>query len=159
MKRVDLSNKKFGRLLVIELSYSEKGRTYWKCLCECGKNSVVSLSNLVNSGTNSCGCLKKENTSNNLSKIQMGNFKEKSRSWKGVGEISGQFFGRIKQNSKQRARELEFSITKEYIWELFLKQERKCALSGLELIFSSSGRSTNGTASLDRINSSVGYIE
>ena len=50
-------------------------------------------------------------------------------------------------------------ITKEYIWDLFIKQNRKCALSGIELTFPLKNNDKSYNASLDRIDSSLGYIE
>lgn len=66
INRVDLTNKKFGRLTVIEMLYqykiSEKSkpRTYCKCKCSCGNIKIVSSSNLQKGATKSCGCLEKE---------------------------------------------------------------------------------------------------
>lgn len=74
-------------------------------------------------------------------------------SWKGCGDISGSIFGFIRINAKDR--NLEFSITIEYIWNLFLKQNKKCAITNKTLYFDKK----NKTASLDRIDSSKGYIE
>ena len=45
-----------------------------------------------------------------------------------------------------------------YAWEQFLKQNRNCALSGEALRFQTKCKSSDGTASLDRIDSSHGYI-
>lgn len=84
----------------------------------------------------------------------------RSRYWKGFGEISGSKFAEIKRNAE--IRNLEFNITIEYLWELFLKQNRKCIYTNIELKFSTSKQITKGfeqTASLDRIDSSKGYIE
>lgn len=48
---------------------------------------------------------------------------------------------------------IEFKITEEYIYQLLKSQNFKCLLSGLDISFE------EGTASLDRIDSSKGYIE
>jgi hypothetical protein len=55
---------------------------------------------------------------------------------------------------------MTINITLEYIWDLLLEQNRKCALTGLPLTFAKDyNKSTlDQTASLDRIDSSVGYI-
>jgi hypothetical protein len=42
-------------------------------------------------------------------------------------------------------------------WDLFLKQDKKCALSGWPLEFPVGRSIHGGTASLDRINSNKGY--
>lgn len=55
----DLTNKKFGRLTVIEWL----GNSKWKCKCECGNIVNVETSNLNNGNTKSCGCLQKERAS------------------------------------------------------------------------------------------------
>jgi len=60
-KRIDLSGKQFTRLNVRSLSHvGRKGKTYWECRCECGKERIVSSDNLRSGHTKSCGCLAKE---------------------------------------------------------------------------------------------------
>lgn len=48
-----------------------------------------------------------------------------------------------------------------YLWKLFLKQNGKCALSGLGISFGGliGEKRSSTTASLDRINSTKGYIK
>lgn len=77
----------------------------------------------------------------------------------GYEDISMTFWGAIIKGA--RCRNIEFGITIEYGWELFLKQNKKCALSGVELTFPPGSRREHAirTASLDRIDSSKGYIE
>lgn len=57
MKRSELSGKTFGKLRVLELSHLRTNRTYWKCVCECGKETIVSANHLQTGNTKSCGCL------------------------------------------------------------------------------------------------------
>jgi len=59
----------------------------------------------------------------------------------------------VKKDKKSR-KALEISITIEDAWDLFLKQDKKCALTGLLLKIDIK---SNGTALLDRIDSSKGY--
>lgn len=61
----NLMGKKFGRLTVIKLdrrikSDSHHYRSFWKCICECGNNSIVAQDALLYNSTKSCGCLAKE---------------------------------------------------------------------------------------------------
>lgn len=61
MKMRDLSGQKFGRLTVIELAVKAANkRPHWKCLCECGNETVASSNNIVRGVTRSCGCFKIE---------------------------------------------------------------------------------------------------
>ena len=58
-KLVDLTGQRFGRLVVMEYVARVNHSSKWKCLCDCGNWSVVSLSGL-RSGTFSCGCYRVE---------------------------------------------------------------------------------------------------
>lgn len=51
----DMSGETWGKLFVLERA-SYEGKPKWKCLCECGKTSVVFASNLRAGNTVSCGC-------------------------------------------------------------------------------------------------------
>lgn len=143
----DLKDRQFGKLTVVELSSPNKtgNDRYWICKCECGRTNRVRHSHLVLSKITSCGC----------NQFKCG---PNHPSWRGCGEIHGDFWGTIKHGAKSRNFPLEVSI--EDIWELFLKQNRKCALSGIDLFFSTKGGKSrkDGNASLDRINSKLGYI-
>jgi hypothetical protein len=140
-----LIGKRVGKLILLERSSNgEKSR--WKCQCDCGNIVSIPHDGLFNSRfkTQSCGCLVRLKGKD-------------SRFWEGHGDIHGYLFNRYIANAKQR--NLEFNVTIEYIWDLFLKQNKKCALSGIPLRFQSETRKCDGTASLDRIDSSKGYIE
>lgn len=54
----DLKGQRFGRLLVREYVGSENKRSMWLCVCDCGKEKVISSKNLLTNGIKSCGCLK-----------------------------------------------------------------------------------------------------
>jgi hypothetical protein len=50
--------QRFGHLVFIEDSGIRRRRAiYWKCLCDCGKTTLVRSSNLRNGSIKSCGCL------------------------------------------------------------------------------------------------------
>ena len=61
-KLVDLTGQRFGRLTVIERSEktTKSCRVYWKCICDCGNETIVLKDNLRGRKTKSCGCLSKE---------------------------------------------------------------------------------------------------
>lgn len=56
-------------------------------------------------------------------------------------------------------RNIEFNISIEEIWNLFEKQDRKCALTGIDIVFKSEHTGIlETTASLDRIDSNGSYV-
>ena len=54
----DLSGQKFNSLLVIERVPSPRKdkKAYYKCLCDCGKETIVQGCELKNGHTRTCGC-------------------------------------------------------------------------------------------------------
>ena len=58
--RVDLTGRRFGRLLVEGYGAYRKKFHCWSCRCDCGRLCVVRVTNLNNGHTESCGCLGKE---------------------------------------------------------------------------------------------------
>ncbi len=140
----DLINQTFGQLIVQKRFGKNKyGKILWLCKCNCGKYSTPTSGSLL-SGTRSCGCLKPDQK-----------FGKNNPHWKGFGDICGGTWSRIKRGSELR--KIEFNITIEETWNLFLKQDKKCALTKLPLKFASNSNASDGTASLDRIDSSKGY--
>lgn len=140
----NLVGKKFGELEVLERTEkrSRDNKVIYRCRCSCGIEVEKPGGYLTSGDTKSCGCIKATAT--------------KDAHWTGFGEISGSYYSAIKFNAK--ARGYQFDITIEEIWDLFLKQNRKCKLSGLELDFSQNLSKKKQSASLDRIDSKVGYI-
>jgi len=62
--RIDLTNKNFGYLTVIEEDFNYKkdknikdSSLYWKCRCVCGQEKTVGSQNLMRGTTRSCGCI------------------------------------------------------------------------------------------------------
>ena len=57
--RNNLSGSKFNRLTVIEpMPRKINERTKYKCLCDCGKETIVEGSKIKNWHTKSCGCFR-----------------------------------------------------------------------------------------------------
>lgn len=73
--------------------------------------------------------------------------------WQGYGDISLTQYKNIKANAD--AREIPFEVTIQELWEQYLTQNEKCALSGRQIGFVHSKR---GNASLDRKDSCKGYV-
>lgn len=79
----DRSGVRYGRLLALRPAGRAGTNLAWLCLCDCGKESVVSGGNLTRGKTKSCGCLNKErvraaNTTHGFSKERLFGI------WKGI---------------------------------------------------------------------------
>jgi hypothetical protein len=74
--------------------------------------------------------------------------KEKNPAWKGYKDIPGKVLSKLKRDAK--VRNIAFNITIENIQEVYEKQEKRCALSDVLLVWGE-------TASVDRINSDKDY--
>lgn len=136
-KPIDISKMKFGKWTCLDYV----GNSKWRCICECGNYSNIS------------GIALRSGNSNQCRKCQFKLYIKKE-------EFRDTFFKRYINSAK--VRNLQFNITKEYVYELFLKQNRKCALSGIDIKFANTSKEhLTGftTASLDRIDSSKGYVE
>ena len=121
---VDLTGQRFGKLLVLsratDYQYGDnKKRTRWICLCDCSNKKEILGSALIKKQTKSCGCLKNQMLSD--------------RTWKGYEEISGVYWNRLKTDAAKR--DMVWEIIPEYAWNLFVQQNRKCALTNVPIIF------------------------
>lgn len=70
--RIDLSDQRFGKLVVIGFSHTDKhGNAMWKCKCDCGNERVVMGRSLRIGHTTSCGCLHRERLTRAVSTHRM----------------------------------------------------------------------------------------
>lgn len=149
-KKYEIGNR-YGHLVVIkEHSTTRNGHIRYTCQCDCGAICNILITHLRQKNTTSCGCF-------TIKRIGPNHIQ-----WTGIGEMSGDYWynhiTRSANGEKGSRKPVEFTITKEYIWNLFLSQNRKCALSGIVLSFPKHGKDKSYTISLDRIDSSKGYI-
>lgn len=137
----DLTGRRFGMLVVLKESEKDKhDKTRWLCQCDCGNKKEIVASSLKRKWTTSCGCY------------------GKNRAYRGYQELSISYWNHLIYGAKKR--NFDFSISIEYAWDLFLKQNRRCALTGLEIKLSrGSHKYLEQNASLDRIDIKKGYIE
>lgn len=133
---VDMLQQEFGSLIVESRAASEGKLATWVCRCKCGKSAIYKGSELRAGKVKTCGC-------------RIGILSK--RNWQGYGEIPKAYWKSMSENAARRG--LLFEIEIQYINCLYLAQDKKCSLSGLDLTF------RDGSASLDRIDSSKGYIE
>ena len=137
-----LRGKKYNALTFISIDHYDKHTSAvcrWKC--DCGKETLACAYDVTRGRKKSCEC-------------RMYQKGVRSHEWTGHEEIPGRHWSTIKFNAKSRNIKMEVSI--EDVWRIFLKQNRRCALTGEVLVFSPSS-SELGTASLDRIDSSKSY--
>lgn len=142
----DIKGKKFGKLTVVEFSHLTKWKhATWKCKCDCGREIFTQTRLLRDGSKTNCGAW-----------CEQRNLAKKHPNWKGFGEISLSQFHHIKKDAISRG--IHFDIGIEFMSNLFLKQNRRCALSNVEISMGSYKKKVNDkTASLDRIDSSLGY--
>ncbi len=60
-KYKDITNERFGKLVVINRAENKRRDALWLCKCDCGKFITVKTFNLNSGLTKSCGCLKNKN--------------------------------------------------------------------------------------------------
>lgn len=58
--KIDLTGRRFGRLVVIDQAPHKRGLVAWNCLCDCGNMTIKTGSDLKSGRCNSCGCIRKE---------------------------------------------------------------------------------------------------
>jgi len=81
--------------------------------------------------------------------------------FKGVGRLSKSKFGKYIIHARNR--NIKFDLTIEEAWEKYVEQNGRCILSGIPIYFNFNGEilkqkgKNECTASLDRINSKLGY--
>lgn len=81
-----------------------------------------------------------------------------SINWKGYKEISSKHWKAIIRDAKRRS--IEFDVTIEFCWDLLELQNHTCVFSGRKLIMRGNQNGKySGNASLDRIDSSKGYVK
>lgn len=141
MRKKDLTGLKFGKLLVLGVSeVSRNGHYRYFVKCECGKEKTVLGTHLLQRNTKDCGCVKREGP---------------PRNWKGYKGVPLTYFSSLMRGAKggKGRKPIDFNVSIEFIGDLLESQSNKCALSGLPINYRAK------TISLDRIDSSKGYIE
>jgi len=123
---------------------------YWyKCKCDCG--------NIVTRNHYSFSAVLKHPTFKAVCSKQCPLKKYLPR--KVYGDISLYAIRQLRNGAKKRG--IEFNVSLEYLNDLYLKQDKRCAISGEEITFDLNNKvkDRNITASLDRIDNDKGYIE
>ena len=135
--------KKFNKLLVLRKLPERdlSGNYYYECVCDCGKTIKKRKCSIIDTRHKGCGCVKLETG-------------KKHAGFTGYEEIHGNTWTMIKKNA--RTRNISFTVSIETAWNLYLQQDRRCALTGVPIAFAKKIKSKR-TASLDRIDSTKSY--
>lgn len=137
--------------------FSEDGRRWYHVRCKCGRDGKVRKDHVENGRSKRCKvCSSKQTLIDHPSRV-FG-----PRDHKGVGDLGRTFWSHIQSGARKRG--IDFNISVEYAWYLFLAQGCRCALSGDLINLSPEVRGNNPdyskfTASLDRKDSAIGYVE
>lgn len=143
------SGQQIGKWRVGKKVRKPRGRTsqlFYRCICECGAVQDVYAHSLASGRSKACRKCGARAT-------------QASPHWMGHGELSGTHWHRICLEAEKRGYAVAIKIAD--AWRLFVAQEGKCALSGMPLRMrgrKSEERRSRGTASLDRIDSTRGYV-
>jgi len=140
---IDLTGKRFGRLIVISRANTPRGHKYctrWLCKCDCGNETTTSIGNLKKGISTSCGCYRKEIIS------------------LPDGEASKNSIYRTYRDNASK-RNIVFSLSKEEVFEIIIKNCFYCGEKPSNI-----SRNTHNCGDfiyngIDRIDSSKGYIK
>lgn len=151
----DIIGNRYGKLIVIEElgdRRTKSGKRYVKflCRCECGRFKTCLKHRLMDGRNTSCGC-------------SSGKPSEENGNWNGYQKITGTYWGSLKRGAKNRG--FPFDISIEEAWDIYIKQNKTCALTGEYITmpaFTKNERKITkdrkkNFASLDRIDNSLGY--
>lgn len=58
----NLVGRVFGRITVVSLSHSDRGKRFWRCRCACGAEKITRTQYLMAGKVQSCGCLRRDVT-------------------------------------------------------------------------------------------------
>ena len=108
----------------------------WECM-DCGARHGPSRTGTITRKDRLSSCCRKYLSGNG------------NANWKGHEEISGSFLYQYRNDARKRGRPFDVSV--EYLWELWLLQDGRCAYTFLSL-------EHGKTASIDRIDSDLGYV-
>ena len=159
-KHIPEIGKQYGNFTVIseEIGRSKDQKILFKVKCSCNKEQFI-RAYFLESGRQDCckSCSQKRALENNISRQKFLKLRHE-----GIGNFTKTTYWYFKNNAKRRNISWSEELTIEYLYELLLKQNKKCALTGLDIDLTESRNNSNVafefmTASLDRIDSSKGY--
>lgn len=140
LKYVPVIGQQYNNWTVIsdEIFKKETNRgTYWKVQCKCGRENLRLAQHLVELKGSMC--------------------KSCSRTNRFEDAFALTYLNQIINRANKIG--VEYNLTPRYMYDLFIQQNQKCSLSGIDIKFTNSWKSrSDQTASLDRIDNTKGYI-
>lgn len=138
-----------GNWIVLTEWFIKNNVRYHTCKCICGIQEDVQRWKLNNSKTKGCGCTE---------------FKIR-KNYEGIGDLSKSYFTSFKRSRENKGKVFSKEITLSFLWDLFIKQNKKCALSGLDITLNpewsaqnnGKNKSLKQSASIDRKDSLKNY--
>jgi len=140
----DITNKRFGKLLVIKFEHIDKNKkTMWLCKCDCGNEKIIAANSLANGRTSSCGCTK-------FNPITTEIFEKY-----GIPDF-GILYGMYKSIANKR--NLSFNLNHEEFLKLTLGNCFYCGIKPNYIVNKKSKRGFYIYNGIDRIDSDKGYF-
>lgn len=126
-------------------------RTFYAVECSCGNVGKRRKDHIDSGRTIECKSCASKRTAHNYGMPS---------SFSGHEGVSKTHFSSIEHGAKRRG--YDFDLTIEFLWDLYEKQDRRCALTGREILLKPAIHKNNVdwrvvTASLDRIDPTKGY--
>lgn len=142
--RIDARNgEKHGKLTILESTYKD-GIGYLKVQCDCGHVEEKRKYPILSGRVSECiKCTEK--------------IRGEKRRKGGFKDVSGTIMGKIRRNAENR--NLKVEVSPEFLYNLYIRQDKKCTLTGLDISLEKTNKRHSCNASLDRIDSSKGYTE
>lgn len=143
MKTEERIGKKYHQLLIVSISHSSKSknRPYVNTICDCGKEKVIGLDNILRKAkpTKSCGCLGRINLKSFIN--TQPNYLAEFNRW-------------VKQSTGPKRRDIETTLTLEDWIKLVSDCCYFCGQEPNQPMHNSYLFNKNG---IDRLNSDIGY--
>ena len=144
---------KYGSYAVYstQIKKSSDKKRMFEVICCCGKIEFKRAQHLISGRTTSCKSCASKKTAVRFPPPII---------YKGCGGLSKTHFSSIKNGAIRRG--IPFNLDIQYLWGLYLKQNKRCALTGDALILTPAYKNSNVNwgvvdASLDRIDNTKGY--
>jgi len=135
-----MQGEQHGLFRVFERVFVKNKKVYWQAQCLGCKAIYILAADVIKNNINGCQYCARKNRPKGI----------ESLSWQGGKFIPAKFLSNVARGARRRGITCQLSIKElDDLWE---KQDGRCAYTNRELTLTS-----EGTASLDRIDSSIGY--